>query len=292
LHYSDLQRGIVTVVEQPRALAAVAATCRLLQAHGIDRRMVSRSELLAIEPALTPAASRIAGGTWCPDDESGDVHAFTCQLAEHAARNGVVFRFNTRVNALEREGDRLASVSVTGPDGGYARLTADAYVLALGSFSAPLARSAGLYLPVYPAKGYSATIPLLDPQLAPMVSITDEAHKIVVSRLGDQLRVAGTAELAGHSFSLDARRCRLLVERARALFAADSCRWDDVRFWSGLRPATPGNVPLIGRSRLANLYLNTGHGTLGFTEGPGSGRALADIISGLPAPIDFAFACP
>lgn len=289
LHYSDLQRGIVTLIESPRELDAVAATCRTLQALGIDRQVISRETLLKIEPALAPVAGSLAGATWCPGDESGDVHAFSCQLAAHAERLGVLFRFNTRVNALERAGDRLAAVSVTGPDGAYARLQADAYVLALGSFSALLAQSAGLYLPVYPTKGYSATIPLANAALAPTVSITDEAHKIVVSRLGDRLRIAGTAELAGHSFALDARRCQLLVQRGRALFDAASCHWDAVRFWSGLRPGTPGNVPLVGRSALANLYLNTGHGTLGFTEGPGSGRALAEIISGRPAPIDFAF---
>lgn len=290
LHYDDLQRGIVTVFEHPRALAAARETCRLLQAHGVARRMVSREEVLAIEPALAPAADRIVGGTWCPDDESGDVHAFTSQLATHAAAQGVVFRFQTRVNALEREGDRLAAVSVTGPDGAYARVRADAYVLALGSFSALVARSAGLTLPVYPAKGYSATVPLANPALAPEVSITDEAHKIVVSRLGDRLRIAGTAELAGYSFALNPRRCGVLIERARSLFADGCCDWSAAAFWSGLRPATPGNVPLIGRSRLANLYLNTGHGTLGFTEGPGSGRALAEILSGRAAPIDFDFA--
>ena len=289
IDYQHLARGIVTLVATERELDHAASSCKLIQTFGINKRVISREELVGIEPALAPIAPRLAGATWCPDDESGDVHRFTCQLALKAEQAGVVFRFNTRVNALDRVGDKIHSVSVTGADGAYDRLRADAYVLALGSFSPQIARTVGLHLPVYPTKGYSATIPVLNQQAAPQVSITDEAHKIVLSRLGNQLRVAGTAELAGHSHTLNVQRCDALLHRARQLFADDCCDWAQARFWSGLRPATPGNVPLIGRSRYANLYLNTGHGTLGFTEGPGSGRALAEIISGNSAPIDFEF---
>jgi len=290
VEYQHLARGIVTLIETPREMDEAAAACALFQAHGIDKRVIGARELLTLEPALAPIAPRLAGATWCPDDESGDVHQFTCQLAERAARAGVVFHYNTRVNALECDADRVLGVSVSRPEGHYDTARADAYVLALGSFSAQIARGAGLRLPIYPSKGYSATVPIMRPELAPQVSITDEARKIVISRLGDQLRIAGTAELAGYSHALNPLRCAALIQRAQCLFAADSCAWDSARFWSGLRPATPGNVPLIGRSsRHRNLFLNTGHGTLGFTEGPGSGRALAEIISGRPAPIDFEF---
>jgi len=287
IEYRHLARGIVTLMESPRELDLAAKHCAMLRDFGIDKRVISREEMLQIEPALAPVAFRMAGATWCPTDESGDVHQFTSQLAQHAERQGVVFRFNTRVNSLECAGAEIHGVSVTGPDGGYDMLRADAYVLALGSFSPLVARTAGLRLPVYPAKGYSATVQVMAPDAAPYVSITDEAHKIVISRLGDQLRIAGTAELAGHSHSLNALRCAALTKRARQLFAHDCCDWSNARFWSGLRPTTPGNVPLIGRSRISNLFLNTGHGTLGFTEGPGSGRVLADIISGKPVPVDF-----
>jgi len=290
LSYHHQARGILTLLSDARQRDQAEADCALLRAHGVDKRVISRAQLLALEPALAPVAPSLAGATWCPDDESGDVHLFTSQLAQHAERHGVTFRFQTRVNALECGSGRIDGVSVTSADGDYQLVRADAYVLALGSFSAQIAASAGIRLPLYPTKGYSATVPLCNVAAAPQVSITDEEHKIVFSRLGDHLRIAGTAELAGYSHALNPVRCQLLLRRARALFAEDCCAWDQARFWSGMRPATPGNVPLIGRSRpYSNLFFNTGHGTLGFTEGPGSGRALAEIISGKGAPIDFAF---
>lgn len=289
LEYQHAARGILTLLETQQELDQAMSSCALLQSLGVNKRVISRQTLLQIEPSLAPVAPRLAGAAWCQDDESGDVHLFTCQLAQHAQQQGVTFHYNTRVNALDYHGDRVDGVSVTQPDGAYARIEADAYVLALGSFSPGIAATAGIRLPIYPAKGYSATIPVLSSADAPMVSITDEAHKMVISRLGDQLRIAGTAELAGHSHTLNPLRCQALVKRARQLFDARSCDWPNARFWTGLRPATASNVPLIGRSRFSNLFLNTGHGTLGFTEGPGSGRALAEIISGRGAPIDFDF---
>jgi len=161
-------------------------------------------------------------------------------------------------------------------------------VVALGSYSPLLTRPIGIDLPIYPLKGYSASIEVLDPGRAPTVSLTDEAAKIVMSRLGNRMRVAGTAELAGYSTELNAVRCEALVKRAREIFpgAAD---YDRAVFWTGLRPATPSNVPLVGRTRFRNLYLDTGHGTLGWTRACGSGRALADIISGRPPEVDFKF---
>ncbi|MBV8048005.1 MAG: D-amino acid dehydrogenase [Paludibacterium sp.] len=289
LRYDNLERGIVTLIATQKGLDEAADTCRVMAGYGVAKRVVSREELLAIEPALAPIAPRLAGATFCPDDESGDVHQFTARLAEHAAARGVRFRFNTRVNALEAVGGSISGVSVTDADGHYQTVRADAYVLALGSFSPLVAATAGLALPVYPTKGYSATVPVRDTRLAPQVSVTDEDYKIVLTRLGDTLRIAGTAELAGYSSHLNAARCQALIRRARTLLADASADWDAARFWSGLRPSTPGNVPLIGRTRFPNLYLNTGHGTLGFTEGPGSGRALAALIAGHALPFDFGF---
>jgi D-amino-acid dehydrogenase len=168
------------------------------------------------------------------------------------------------------------------------RLEADAYVVALGSYSPLLARQIGVSLPVYPVKGYSVTLPLRDAARAPCVSLTDDEHKLVMSRLGDRLRVAGTAELNGYDTAVNDIRCRAIVERFASLFpgVADT---DSAEAWTGLRPATPGNVPLIGRSRYPNLFINTGHGTLGWTHACGSGRALADIIGGRTPEVDFAF---
>jgi len=167
-------------------------------------------------------------------------------------------------------------------------LKAEAYVIALGSYSPLLTRPIGLDLPVYPAKGYSASIEIADEKLAPEVSLTDEAAKLVFSRLGKRLRVAGTAELAGYSLEVSPARCAAIVRRAAEIFPGAG-HYDRAQFWTGLRPATPSNVPLIGRTRFPNLYLNTGHGTLGWTLACGSGRALADILSGRKPEVDFHF---
>jgi D-amino-acid dehydrogenase len=167
-------------------------------------------------------------------------------------------------------------------------LAADACVIALGSYSPLFARDLGLTLPIYPAKGYSATVPVTDAARAPRVSLTDDEAKIVMSRLGERLRIAGTAELSGYSTALNAVRCEALIRRAREMFpgVAD---YERASFWAGLRPSTPSNVPLVGRTRYPNLFLNTGHGTLGWTLACGSGRALADIISGKRPEVDFRF---
>jgi len=167
-------------------------------------------------------------------------------------------------------------------------MTADAYVVALASYSPLLTGPIGLYLPVYPAKGYSLTVPVADRSLAPSVSLTDDSAKVVISRLGDRLRFAGTAELSGYSTELNPVRCEAIARRAREMFpgAAD---YDRATYWTGLRPSTPSNVPLVGRTKFPNLFLNTGHGTLGWTLACGSGRALADIISGKTPEVDFRF---
>ncbi|WP_024301405.1 D-amino acid dehydrogenase [Pseudogulbenkiania sp. MAI-1] len=287
--FDHLERGIVTLFQSQQELERALRAAETMRAFGVEKREVSRAELVRIEPALAGYADRIAGATYCDSDQSGDIYKFTCGLAEAAAELGVEFRFSTRINALLTEGGDIAGVSVTRPDGLFETVTADAYVLALGSYSTPIARTAGLRLPIYPAKGYSVTLRVCNPEAAPTVALTEESYKVFMSRLGDRLRVAGTAELAGYSSTLNPVRCGLLVERARALFP-DACDWEgDAQYWTGLRPASPGNVPLIGRTRYPRLYLNTGHGTLGWTEGPGSGRALADIIGGRRPPLDFPF---
>jgi D-amino-acid dehydrogenase len=179
-------------------------------------------------------------------------------------------------------------VRVRRAEGAEETLTADAYVMALGSYSPHLLRGVGISVPVYPAKGYSITVPVAGADRAPHVSLTDDEYKLVFSRLGDELRVAGTAELTGWNTEINRVRCQAIVRRAAALFPGGA-HWDQARFWTGLRPATPGNVPLIGRSRLANLFLDTGHGTLGWTHACGSGRAIADLVSGRVPEVDFRF---
>jgi D-amino-acid dehydrogenase len=189
---------------------------------------------------------------------------------------------------LRAAGGCIVGVETRSPDGRTATLDADAYVVALGSYSRQLLASVGISIPVYPAKGYSITVPVADPCAAPSVSLTDDAHKLVFTRLGDELRVAGTAELNGYDTSVNALRCAAIAARAQALLP-HACDYSRARPWAGLRPATPGNVPLIGRSRLSNLFLNTGHGTLGWTHACGSGMAIADLVSNRAPEVDFRF---
>jgi D-amino-acid dehydrogenase len=208
------------------------------------------------------------------------------------AAAGVRFRHDTTVTALAQGGAgatrRIDGVRIRNERGTDELVTADAYLVCMGSYSPQLTRPLGINLMIYPAKGYSVTMPVANPAKAYTVSLTDDEHKLVFSRLGNRLRVAGTAELDGYSTTLNPVRCNAILQRAEALFpgAGDAAQ---AQFWTGLRPATPSNVPCIGRSDIANLYLNTGHGTLGWTHACGSGKAIADIISGRRPEVDFAF---
>ena len=274
LDYDHLERGILHIYTDHRDFRLACEAAAVMRSFGCERRTVSIDECLAIEPALAAARQRLVGGDYTRDDESGDAHRFTQQLATRCAAQGVVFRYGARIEQLLANAGRVAGVRVAGEV-----LQADAYVAALGSYTPLLLRPLGLRLPVYPAKGYSATVALAADSVAPSVSLTDDGHKIVFSRLGQRLRIAGTAEFNGYNTELNGVRCAALMRRAGELFP-DLRPAGEVEFWCGLRPATPSNVPLIGRSPIANLYLNTGHGTLGWTMACGSGAALADIVSG------------
>jgi D-amino-acid dehydrogenase len=291
LDYDQQTRGILQLYEHEATLAEAAQRARELTARGCRVDVLTREQCLAAEPALVHAQVTIAGGTYAPEDESGDACKFTAALAHHCRERGVEFRFGSEVAALRCEADVLRSVVVKERSGRTDELTADACVVSLGSHSTPLLRSAGIAIPVYPVKGYSVTIPIEDPAAAPTASITDEAHKIVISRLGERLRAAGTAEMAGYDTSLNRVRCEAIRNRARLWFPRAS-RYERVEYWTGLRPATPGNVPLIGRTRIANLFVNTGHGTLGWTLACGSGKALAEIVAGRRPGLAFPFLEP
>jgi len=282
LQYDQLSKGILHFYTSQRELDAAIEPARVMREHGCDIEMVSREKCLAIEPALQDAPD-LVGGSWTASDESGDAHKFTQALAALAAQRGVAFR-EGRIDAILREGDRIEAVRVENET-----LRADAYVLCLGSYSPLLARPLGIRLAIYPAKGYSVTLPVADPARAYSVSLTDDEYKLVFSRLGERLRIAGTAELNGYSTALNEVRCRAILRRTMQLFpgGGDAAH---AAYWTGLRPATPSNVPYIGATRYPNLFLNTGHGTLGWTHACGSGRALADIVSGRRPQVDFAFA--
>jgi D-amino-acid dehydrogenase len=278
--YDEKTLGILHVYRNPKTFEHAQGASALMASLGLKRDVKTVAEAVAIEPALKTVANELAGAIFTPDDESGDAHKFTQRLAGLAQKAGVLFCFNTTVTGFKRDGDRIEAV-VT--DRG--EVKGDAYLMAMGSWSTPWARQLGLNLPVYPAKGYSATLPVTDPTKAPSVSITDDEHKMVYSRLGDRLRCAGTAELAGWNDAITPVRAQAIVKNGKALFpgAGD---FDSAELWCGLRPTTPDSVPLLGRTPLKNFYLDTGHGTLGWTMSCGSGKAVADLISGVEPEID------
>ena len=288
IEYNHLERGILNFYRDPREFEDAQRTAGTMRDYGVDRRTVTPDEIVQLEPALAPMRHAIVGGDFTADDESGDVYLFTRALAAHAERAGVQFRYNTRVTRLIAAGGSVQAVEFIEPDGMYDTFKADAYVAALGPHTPMLVSPLGVPCNVYPTKGYSASFPITDPDAAPVVSLTDSANKVVYSRLGNELRMAGTAEMSGYSRSLNTRRCNHMLDLARELFPS-ALDFSSVRYWSGLRPSTPSNVPLIGRTRVGNLFLNTGHGTLGWTMGVGSGKALADIISGRTPEPEFPF---
>jgi D-amino-acid dehydrogenase len=288
IRYDHLERGILHFYTDVAEFEQACAAAGLMREFGLERRVCTADECVAIEPALRTARDRLAGGTYTASDESGNAWKFTHELSLLCAARGVCFRYGTHVVRLLHAGDRVTGVETRGGDGRAETLVADAYVVALGSYSRQLLRPLGISIPVYPAKGYSISAPVSDPDAAPEVSLTDEAEKLVFTRLGDELRVAGTAELNGYDTSINHVRCDALAARAASLFPR-ACDYARARRWAGLRPATPGNVPLIGRSRLQNLFLNTGHGTLGWTHACGSGQAIADLIAGRMPEVDFRF---
>ena len=309
LEFHRLERGIAHFFCDQASFDAAGHAVELMRRHGVQRRLVSREELLQIEPAFRSYAAHISGGTYTPTDESGDARLFTQQLARHCAQQGAQMLFGHEVLSLQASGGAIKSVAVRACQqraGGQKdpqnspiqHLRADAVVVACGSYSAPLLRSVGLRVPIYPGKGYSATFALRRPEAAPWVSTIDDAKKIAMSRLGDSLRVAGTIELSGWDLTLDSplaqARCHMLARRIETLLpgVCDTRlphEGGQPQFWAGLRPATPTNIPLIGATPLAGLWLNAGHGTLGWTHGAGSGRALAALMSGERPALSFRF---
>ena len=282
IEYDALTRGILHIFRNARDYREALPQVELMNRLGCVRRVVDADACVGLEPALAGVRDQLVGGIFSPDDESGDAHAFTVRLAEICAGLGVVFRYGVRIGKPVTAAGRIEGVETNG-----GRLDGDAFVVALGSYSPPLLKPLGLDLPIYPAKGYSVTLPVADEGLAPMVSLIDDEFKMVYSRLGDRLRAAGTAEFAGYDDSVSEIRGRFILGKALELFpgCGDAA---DAQFWAGLRPSTPDGVPVVGGTRYPNLFLNTGHGTLGWTMACGSGRLIADIVGGGPPeiPID------
>ncbi|MGB7774214.1 MAG: D-amino acid dehydrogenase [Pseudolabrys sp.] len=288
LRYDNLQKGILHFYTSDAEFAAARDPAEVMRDHGCDVEIIDADEVVRIEPALRFARTKIVGGSMTYADESGDACVFTRKLAEAAAARGVEFKFNTTIVGLDRSNSHISGLRARTADGDYVTIRADSYVACLGCYSATLLKPLNIALHIYPAKGYSATLPIRDPERAYTVSLTDDEYKLVFSRLGDRLRVAGTAELNGFDLELNLVRCQAIVRRLIELFPG-VCEPSEAQYWTGLRQATPSNVPYIGRSAYQNLYLNTGHGTLGWTHSCGSGRALADIMSGRRPEIEFSF---
>jgi D-amino-acid dehydrogenase len=292
LAYDQRTQGILHFYTTQKEFDGALAPAEQMRALGCERQVISADEAVKIEPALTHIRPKLAGATFTAEDESGDANRFARELSKLAAAAGVKFLMSHTITALREAGGKIDHVEATDSEGRFQRIRGEAFVMAMGSLSPLLAAPLGIRLPIYPAKGYSVTLPLKDASKAHQVSLTDDEFKLVFSRYtsesGDRLRIAGTAELNGYDRDLNRIRCEAIVRRVEELFpgAGDTTQ---AQFWTGLRPATPSNVPLIGKTKLSNLFLNTGHGTLGWTHACGSGKSIARIVSGLASEVDFAF---
>ena len=290
--YDNLTQGILHFYTDQEEFDNSLPAAKLMRDLGCPRHSISADEVIKLEPSLAGIRDKIVGGDFTQTDESGDVYKFTDGLTKKSAEAGVDFQFNTTVTRLLTEGSgasaKIVGVEVIDSFGRHKVLRADAFVIAMGCFSQPLLKPLGLNLMIYPGKGYSATYDIIKPDAAPIISLTDDGYKLVVSRLGDRLRVAGTCEINGYSRELNTARCAAITRRTRELFP-DACNYESPAYWAGLRPLTPSNVPYIGKTKYSNLFLNTGHGTLGWTMGAGSGRAIAEIVSGRLPEVDFKF---
>jgi D-amino-acid dehydrogenase len=298
IDYNRLECGIAHYFTSQQAFDSAGEAAALMQKYGVEREVISKEALLKIEPALNAFSDNIVGGTYTASDESGDARVFTQALAQKCREKGAQFLFGYDIISMLKEKNAIKSIAVKAINTlaivlndakKQQNLVADAFVVACGSYSAPLLRKVGVGLPIYPGKGYSATFKILKPDLAPKVSMIDDEVKCAMSRLGDQLRVAGTIEVGGYDTSLNSdlakARCQMLLNRVEKVLPG-VCDTRSVEeggspnYWTGLRPATPTNIPFIGKTSVGKLWVNAGHGTLGWTHGAGSGKALAELIDG------------
>ncbi|MFN6955043.1 MAG: D-amino acid dehydrogenase [Acetobacteraceae bacterium] len=278
--YDGRSRGTLQVFRKAEQLDAALRDSAILAKAGIEHEILDAEGCIAAEPALALVRERLAGGMRMPGDETGDAHLFTQRLAALCAEGGVLFRYGTAVSGIAAEGGRASGVVTAA-----GTIPADAVVVAAGSYSTALLRPLGISIPVYPVKGYSLTIPVEDADAAPVSTVMDETYKVGITRLGDRIRVGGTAELAGFSTRLRAPRRATLEAAVSTLFprGGDPAKGS---FWTGLRPMTPDGTPIVGPTRVPGLFVNTGHGTLGWTMAAGSGRLMADLVSGAEPEIE------
>ncbi|MDO7246314.1 D-amino acid dehydrogenase [Acinetobacter pittii] len=271
INYENRAKGTLQLFRKDAQMEAVQRDISVLQECGVSYELLNADELGRVEPALANAQDKLVGGLHLPNDETGDCYLFTNALAQIAKELGVNFQFNQNVEKLIVEGDEIKGVQVNGKV-----LTADRYVLAFGSYSRDFLKPLDLQLPVYPVKGYSLTIPIVDPAFAPQSTVLDETYKIAITRFDQRIRVGGMAELSGFNLGLNEDRRATLQMVTQDLFPGGDMA--QASFWTGLRPMTPDSTPIIGATRFKNLFLNTGHGTLGWTMACGSGKLISDIV--------------
>jgi len=280
--YDERMQGTLQLFRTQKQYDGTGGDIEVLKQFGVPYELLDAQGCIGAEPALANVKGKFVGGLRLPGDETGDCQMFTEKLAKLCAEKGVVFRFNTTVTSINTSGNRIANVSTETEE-----LAADAYVVAFGSYSPFLLRRIGVHIPVYPVKGYSITAPVADAEAAPVSTVMDETYKVAITRLGNRIRAGGTAEISGYDLSLrDARRATL-HHSVGDLFPGGG-DLSKATFWTGLRPMTPDGPPIIGPTNYGNLYLNTGHGTLGWTMSCGSGRVLADLVSGSAPDLDAA----
>jgi D-amino-acid dehydrogenase len=275
------EQGTLQLFRTEKQVKASKADQEVLKKHGSPFEVLDRDGCIAVEPGLAHVADKFVGGLRLTADRTGDCRMFTVALAERTENLGATFQYGVTVKGLDVSGGRISGVELeTG------RVTADAYVCAMGPFAPGLLRGVGIDLPIYPIKGYSITLPVTDDKAAPQSTIMDETHKVAITRLGDRIRVAGQAEIIGYNKTLGKRA----TESVRHVISDLFPRGGDLskaEGWTGLRPMTPDGTPVIGPTRYPNLFLNTGHGTLGWTMACGSGRAVADLVTGVAPGISF-----
>jgi D-amino-acid dehydrogenase len=281
IDYDQRSQGTLQLFRTRKQFDSSAEDIAVLQSYGVPYELLDAEACLRAEPGLTKASDHFVGGLRLPHDETGDCHIFTEKLAERLPAMGVEQRYNSSIEALEADGGRITGVRT---DLGVVR--GDAYLVALASYSPALLRPLGLRLPIYPVKGYSITLPVANADRAPVSTLLDESYKIAITRLGDRIRVGGMAELSGFNHRLPAERETTLRHSLNDLFPGAAANEAPSHFWSGLRPMTPDSTPIVGATPLPNLFLNAGHGTLGWTMACGSGRLIASIIEGKTPPID------
>lgn len=270
IQYENRSKGTLQVFRNEAQMEAVQRDIAVLKECGVPHQLLMRDELSKVETALAHQ-DKLVGGLHLPNDETGDCYLFTNALANVAKALGVQFKFNQNVEKLIVEGNEIKGVLVNGEV-----LTADRYVLAFGSYSRDFLKPLNLDLPVYPVKGYSLTIPIVDANFAPQSTVLDETYKIAITRFDERIRVGGMAELSGYNHALNEHRRATLQMVTQDLFPGGDM--EQASFWTGLRPMTPDSTPIIGATKFNNLFLNTGHGTLGWTMACGSGKLISDIV--------------